>query len=82
MAERVILHDIDSRDAWACAWSARMNFTHGGEDGLGEGRGMYGSRQAITYEFGKEGSDSEWHLAVWRNSEGVHVAPVEPDEEG
>lgn len=79
--ERIILHDMtdpeSARDQWACAYSAAMTFLHGGEDGLGEGRGLYGTKQAITYEYG-DGLDGRWWaIAVWRNSEGVNVAPVE-----
>jgi len=75
MTERAILHSMDNRDRWACAWSDYMNFVAGGEDGLGEGRGLYGTREAITYEY-----SNGLEMAVWRNSEGVHVAPVENGE--
>ncbi|WP_070988426.1 hypothetical protein [Halofilum ochraceum] len=77
--DRITLHNMDrpdDRDLWACAYAAAMNFLHGGEDGLGEGRGMYGPGQAITYEYGR-GDGPALELAVWRNSEGVNVAPVD-----
>jgi len=82
--EKIILHDMarpEHRDYWAAAYSAAMTFLHGGADGLGEGRGLYGTHEAITYEY-NDGADSEWGLAVWRNSEGVNVAPVEVEDDG
>ena len=82
MMEQIILRNMnqpESRDHWASAYSAAMTFLHGGDDCLGEGRGLYGKHLALVYEYERaDGPDIE--LAVWRDSAGVNVAPFEVDE--
>lgn len=65
---RTILHNITTQDEWACAYAAVQTFAH--TDGVG----LYGKAQAITYEYGGKGG--EWSLVVWRDSDGINVAPA------
>ena len=69
--EHTILHGLRDQHEWACAWAAVETFR------ATDGVGLYGPRQAITYEYAGRGG--EWHLAVWRDSEGIHCARIDAD---